>query len=259
MTFTGVLLDLDDTLLVEEKSAETSFLEVALAVSDQWKIDPREFVPVIRECARSLWYSLPTFPYAKQMGIASWEALWADFSEINEDQKRLRGLKEYYQNTAWDNAMKHFNINDFRFAKDLAQKFRKIRRNKHVLFSDTIPFLTRILPYKLALVTNGSPDVQRIKLEKSGLAKYFSTITISAEIGYAKPTREIFEITLSQLKMRSDEVIMIGNSLKSDVRGAKVSNIFSVWVNREGVANTSRVEPDLEVSNLLKILDILEL
>jgi HAD superfamily hydrolase (TIGR01549 family) len=48
---------------------------------------------------------------------------------------------------------------------------------------------------RLALVTNGLSDVQRARIERLDLARYFEAVVISSEVGVTKPRPEIFELT----------------------------------------------------------------
>jgi len=45
--------------------------------------------------------------------------------------------------------------------------------------------------------------------------------------------------------------------LASDVQGANAVGAVSVWLNREGVPNTTGIQPDLEVRSLLELVDLL--
>ena len=47
-----------------------------------------------------------------------------------------------------------------------------------------------------------------------------------------KPRKELFQLALSSVKLQADEVVHIGDSLSSDVRGASVLGINTIWVNR---------------------------
>ena len=252
MKITSILLDLDDTLVVEEASAYESFLAAADHLNKFHNINRENFISKIRKEARELWYSLATIDYASKIGISSWEALWADFSEINEDQKALMQIRDYYQQNSWYNALKKFRIDDKSLAEALSLIYREDRRERHILFDDTKPFLEELskLNLKTALITNGIPDLQWQKINKSGIKNYFSAITISGEFGSKKPDKEIFTHTLDKLKVRAEDAVMIGNSLESDIKGANDSGIRSIWLNRNKEENKTDIIPDYEIDCL---------
>lgn len=49
-----------------------------------------------------------------------------------------------------------------------------------------------------------------------------------------KPRKELFQLALSSVKLGADEVVHIGDSLSSDVKGASALGIHTIWVNRSG-------------------------
>ncbi len=248
-----VLLDLDDTLLVEEDSAYRSFLAVARRLQRRHPVDPEEFVTTARTCARELWYSLPVHDYAKSIGIASHEALWAEFSGESAMEKELRRHRDHYRIQTWINALARHGIRDDMLAAELSDLFREVRGAKHVLFDDAIPFLDRLrdLNAPMALISNGTPDLQREKIGKSGIERYFRSIVISGEVGCRKPRREIFACCLERLGCAADQALMIGDRLDTDIKGANDTRIMSVWLNRERKVNDSGIIPRHEIHSLL--------
>jgi len=98
--------------------------------------------------------------------------------------------------------------------------------------------------FKIALVTNGVSETQRHRIEKFDIEKYFDAIVISGEFGSAKPNSPIFAETLRLLNHDSkDEVLMIGDSLSSDIAGAADFNIDSCWFNPDSKPLTGIAKP----------------
>ena len=84
----------------------------------------------------------------------------------------------------------------------------------------------------LALVTNGLSEVQRVRIERTGILPYFNAVVISAEVGTAKPAQEIFDITFAQLSAPMKEsAVMVGDNLVSDIRGGTNYGISTCWYN----------------------------
>jgi HAD superfamily hydrolase (TIGR01549 family) len=52
--------------------------------------------------------------------------------------------------------------------------------------------------YKMSIITNGFEEIQNLKLTAGKLHKYFDHIVTSQHAGFKKPSREIFDYTLSQ-------------------------------------------------------------
>lgn len=99
--------------------------------------------------------------------------------------------------------------------------------------------------YRLGLVTNGSPEMQRTKLEAIGLADGFETIVCAGYDAPAKPSTEPFSVALDELDSTPERAAHVGNSLSSDVAGARAAGLRSVWVpTGERVPETPDPRPD---------------
>lgn len=254
----AILIDLDDTLVLEEPSAEAAFLAVAELVRLSHGIQHDEFIRAIRTRARELWHGLPTRPYTKRVAISSWEGLWADFTAEGSEQAQLRELKEYYQVHSWERALADFGIADIDLARNLSDTFREERRKRHHLFEDAIPLLEKLQgSFPLALVTNGSPCLQREKIKGSGIGHYFDSITISGDLDTRKPEKEVFHAALEGVNAQPNEAVMIGNSLDSDILGANQLGIYSIWLNRYNQPNDTEIKPDAEIRSLSEIESII--
>jgi putative hydrolase of the HAD superfamily len=252
-----LLFDLDDTLIVEWKSAEECFIETMKLSGLQ--IDANEFVKTVRDQAREHWYKLPTIDFSKKIGISSWEALWADFTGEKQEFSKLRELAPGYRFETWYSTLKKFHIDDPDLAEKLSIEFKKIRSSRHVLFPETIATLSKLkTSYTLGLITNGAPDLQWKKINGGGLVNYFSAITISGEHGYAKPDKRIFDVAMQTLKAKKAETIMIGDNLSTDIKGAQQYGLKTIWINRSSI-KPAEIRPDYEITRLSDIFDILPL
>jgi 2-haloacid dehalogenase len=86
----------------------------------------------------------------------------------------------------------------------------------------------------LGLATNGIPEVQRGRLERSGLASCFRAVLISGDIGIAKPDPRFFLLGAERLGLSPSEVLCVGDVPATDIRGARASGMASCWVTAPG-------------------------
>lgn len=75
-----------------------------------------------------------------------------------------------------------------------------------------------------------SADIEKA-LQRTGILKYFDKVFSSKDIGYEKPHIKFFENIRSELKADPEEVLMIGNSCKKDIEGAKQDGWNTIWFN----------------------------
>lgn len=149
-------------------------------------------------------------------------------------------------------------------------------KDYQVRLGDTVCFEDNALEVILGLkgkvlqcaVTNGTKVAQTRKLENSGLDTLLDDVFISDEIGIEKPMIGFFEEVWKKIGYYAkDEVLIVGDSLTSDIKGGVLSGIPTCWYRPENfdlealgqkdVYETYR--PDYEISHLNQIYDILEI
>lgn len=102
-------------------------------------------------------------------------------------------------------------------------------------------------------VCERSSDLQREKIAGAGLGGYFDEIVVSGDLGFGKPDPRIFQTILSRLGTGPAEAIMIGNSLETDIEGARAACMAAVWVNRTDAPADNRIIPDWVVADLAQL------
>ncbi len=107
-------------------------------------------------------------------------------------------------------------------------------------------------------VTNGVTASQRNKLEISGLAQAMDGLFISEQVGAPKPYREFFDYVFARIEEKDKtRILIVGDSLSSDIKGGVLAGIHTCWYRPEGTANESAYRPDYEISDLHALYDIL--
>ena len=109
--------------------------------------------------------------------------------------------------------------------------------------------------YRLLIVTNGFEDIQATKLASSGIDNYFDGVVTSEMAGHKKPARGIFDFALAMGNYRAHEVIMVGDNLNTDIKGAHNASIDSVYFNPRKKAHGAEVKH--EISDLIELKSIL--
>lgn len=105
----------------------------------------------------------------------------------------------------------------------------------------------------LAIITNGIGEVQRTRIDRLALDRYFDAVVISGEVGAAKPGTEIFDIVFEQLGQPDKATsLMIGDNLGSDIKGGINYGIDTCWFNPNG-----RVANGLPITHEISDLDSL--
>jgi len=109
--------------------------------------------------------------------------------------------------------------------------------------------------YGLAVISNAISDVPRYAIKKFGLERYLDAIVISRDLGIRKPDSEIFKFTLRKLGIESHEAIHVGDSLESDVQGAKNAGMKTIWLKRSN--EEMNVLPDYTIHSIRELTSLL--
>lgn len=112
--------------------------------------------------------------------------------------------------------------------------------------------------YRMAVITNGLKEVQRPRLKRASIGKYFEEIFISDEMGVAKPDRRFFDKVFEQTGHPAiREVLVIGDSLSSDIQGGLTYGLDTCWYNPRHLARDPRYSPRFEIDSLTKLPGLL--
>jgi putative hydrolase of the HAD superfamily len=251
----ALLLDLDETLVVEEPSAVAAFEATAAeAARHHEELDAGALALAARACARELWYAAPAHPYCARIGISSWEGLWCRFEGDDPDTRWLREWAPTYRREAWRLTLAEQGVEDDALAETLGERFVAERRARHVVYEDVVPALEELrATHALALVTNGASCLQREKLAGAGLGRYFDAVVVSGDLGAGKPDPAIFRHALAQLEADERDAVMVGDNLVKDVDGAIAAGLGAVWMNRDGAPRPADRPELAEISMLSEL------
>lgn len=258
MPIDTVLLDLDDTLIVEIASADEAFQHACLLAASRYPVHPDRLHESVRRVARELWYAGPEYAYATSIAVSSWEALWARFEGQHPAIASLRAEAPVHRSAVWRGALAAHGIIDDGLAEEMSRTFVETRRSLHVVFSDVAETLAWLRPrYRLGVVTNGLSCLQREKLRGSRLEGVFDAFVAAGDVHCRKPKPAVFERALALLGAHPERAIMVGNSLTSDVAGGAAAGLRTVWLNRQCAPPEDGIQPDAEIESLTELIGLL--
>ena len=108
-------------------------------------------------------------------------------------------------------------------------------------------------------VTNGTKVAQQRKLRNSGLDVLLDGVFISEDIGAEKPDIAFFHPVWETIgPYEPNEVLIVGDSLTSDMQGGNNAGIRCCWYNPKGVPAPEHLKIDYNIRDLREILTILE-
>jgi putative hydrolase of the HAD superfamily len=230
----AVLLDLDDTILAYDAVVE----ECWRAVCDRFAHQADGRAP--EQLQQAI------------MGYAAW--YWGDPERAHRGRLRLNEARREIVGEA----LRRIGIEDTALADDIAQGYIALREGNLRPFpgaTETLECL-RERGARLALLTNGGEEMQRAKIEKFGLARFFDCIVIEGAFGCGKPDPRVYEHALECLDAAPAGAWMVGDNLEADVAGAQQAGIFAIWndFRGTGLPPDCPVQPDRIIRSLTELV-----
>ena len=179
----------------------------------------------------------------------------AYFRHYTEDAYRAAGRGEWNERftlEAFERLVATHLRPDATLARRLADRYRAIHVDYVQIYPDAIETLEAVgARYPLGLITNGLSRIQRPKIDRYDLERYFEVVVVSGEAGVQKPDPAIFALALGPLGVPPEAVVYIGDNPYHDVVGARAAGVGAIWVNRgDWHVEGGDAVPDLEVRQL---------
>jgi len=227
MKYEIIIFDADETLFDFKRSERDAFKNTMLEFNIDY--DENYHLKVYSEINAAIWKEL-------EIGLITQEKLKIErFKRLSDSLKTELNEVEFAKSY-----MKHLSFASFLYDNSI-----DIVENLHK-------------DYRLIIITNGLKDVQDKRIRKSIIAKYFEDIVISEEICVSKPDPKIFEHALSNINHTDkSKVLIVGDSLTSDIQGGINFGIDTCWFNPNKIINKLGINPTYEISNLMELNDIL--
>jgi putative hydrolase of the HAD superfamily len=111
--------------------------------------------------------------------------------------------------------------------------------------------------YKLGVISNGIAVKQWEKLIGLGLHHLFDVVATSEEVGYEKPSVEIFKMAIGTVNLVPGECVMVGDRFDTDIVGARKAGLFAVRVKQgkfsDKEPSTEEEVPDAEINDISEL------
>ncbi len=109
--------------------------------------------------------------------------------------------------------------------------------NKNRLLAKPFPETMEVLEqlsgkYKLGLISNTDPFSIEPLIEKFGFNEHFPSIALSYQEGKLKIDQGLYDKVLGEMDLSAEEVVMVGDSMESDIVSAKNAGIRAILVDR---------------------------
>ena len=167
----------------------------------------------------------------------------------------MRRHKDFWQITedSLDKSMNFYNI-DNSMRSELLNLYKVLSPFTEV--RDTLKKLKQS-NYKLAILSNGTPDLLNELVVSNQLKDIFDDIFSVEEAGIFKPDSKVYDLPINKYNIEKNEVLFLSANTW-DVSGAGNYGYNTVWLNRNNnIFDKLDFEPSKQISNLSELLDLI--
>lgn len=191
-------------------------------------------------------------PLKQSYGILRVRMPFGQFAEQFEKALMTKQFED--QAEAFTEVCKSFNISPMPIIIEKLIGVWNKNRLLATIYPDTIDTLKALKEKKIkvALICNATQNNVEPLLERFGMKELFNGLFISHEQGKLK-TEGLFEIALKKLKLKKGDVISVGDSIETDIKGAQAAGIKAYLLDRKG-----RREFENKLLTLTELLKIVE-
>lgn len=154
---------------------------------------------------------------------------------------------------AFEQALREVNLPTEGLTRRLYEVYFANRSRPSDRYADTNQVLERLSAagYRLAVLTNGNGD-----LSEYGIAEVFEVVLRAEEVGYAKPDPRYFAAAQKVAGLLPHQMLLVGDDLEHDVRGAQEAGWQAIWLNKSGAATPEWVQRPA-ISSLGDLVEVL--
>ncbi|KAA1419541.1 HAD family hydrolase [Nocardioides humilatus] len=227
MPVSGVLFDLDDTLFDHRGAADRGVRSWLGHLGLDGMLEDHV----------ERWFALEAFHHERFQR--------REISHVEQRRARIRAFLP-----GWDLA-------DDTLADDTFAGYLACYRAAWSAFTDAAAALEQALGagLRVGILTNGDQAIQETKVQRTGLASFGVPVFASSSLPAAKPDPRAFHEVCARLGVAPQDCVMVGDSLRHDVRGASGAGLTAVLVDRAGRYDRRRAE----VAGVTRIRSLAEL
>ncbi len=221
MKISGIIYDLDDTLISRDEAFYSGFTRKFYEnFVDQNNLDFETFFQIMKDADK----------------LTKWSPEKENL--FNELRKKIELNKEndFYVNFFWDSIVKSVKPD--------------LEANKHLEKLNGIKFPWGVL-------TNGY-KYQHEKMKRSGVGNLAPFYIVSGDFGCHKPCKEVFIEASKKINLPCEEILFVGDTAETDIIGAQSVGMKTAWI-RMARSYPLENKPDFEIDHVKELGSILNL
>jgi len=225
MRYRWLLLDADGTLFDYDKAEATALKRAIEQVGYQFQA---KYLEAYREINRQI---------------------WLDFEQgkISQDRLKTRRFEQLFGAVGIAGDARVFSDRYLTYLGECSDLIEGAQEVVEKLYGQL----------KMVIITNGLAAVQKPRFARSAICEYFTDIVISEEVGASKPDSRIFDEAFRKMgNPGKEEVMIVGDSLTSDMRGGSDYGIDTCWYNPQGRECPEDISIRFDIRSLSELIGV---
>lgn len=218
----NLLFDLDQTLLDFHASEQIS---LKIIMEKNYQVFKEEYYNFFKQVNKALWLEFEKGSISKNELFETRFRRLFEVCGCNTDKKDLLKINSDFIDCMSQNG---------------------------VLMAGALEFLQKVIDHvpdaRIYIITNGVTRNAMGRIASTGLKDYISKVFVSDAIGVSKPARSYFDAVINDISDPAEGYLVIGDSLSSDMLGAKNAGLSSCWFMPEGNIEEAMKEYEIDYS-----------
>jgi putative hydrolase of the HAD superfamily len=221
-------------------------------------------VDLVREDDRVAFLELMNFLKEKDVKLPEFELIFSEYQDLFYGL--IKESRQTHREANFETVLRYLffkhgiEIEKRASWKDILTVYYKVIHGVRRVYPDVVSTLK---PFKesgirMGIISN-TTNPQFIKdeeLRRTGLSTYFEFAIFSSSTPYRKPHPSIFNAAISRLNLEAENILFVGDDLKTDVMGAQSVGMQTAWLNRDLSELVENITPHYQITSLSELLVI---
>ena len=221
-------------------------------------------VDLVREDDRVAFLELMNFFKKKDVKLPEFELIFSEYQDLFYGL--IKESRQTHREANFETVLRYLffkhgiEIEKRSSWKDILTVYYKVIHGVRRVYPDVMGTLKYFkesgVPMGIISNTTNPQFIKEEELCRTGLSTYFEFAIFSSSTPYRKPHPSIFNAAISRMNLDAENILFVGDDLKTDVMGAQSVGMQTAWLNRDLSELVENITPHYQITSLSELLVI---
>ena len=221
-------------------------------------------VDLVCEDDRAAFIEMMNFLEGKDVDLPEFELFFSDYQDLFYGL--IKESRQTHREANFETVLKYLffkygiEIGNKTSWKDILAIYYQVIHGVRFVYPDVVSTLKSLKDsgVRMGIISNTTNPkfIKEKELRQTGLNTYFEFAIFSSSTPYRKPHPSIFNAAISKLNLAVENILFVGDYLKTDVRGAQSVGMRTAWLNRDRSDLVENISPHYQIISLSELLVI---